>query len=163
MTERETKRQRDRAQDRPYYPFRFAERCLYEFHENEARLQVLRDDLKVLDASSSAAAQRYDPLSMHGGGPSDNVSARLERIEKLEEDIMRLERRVKPIQRLIADLEAPYVLDDSPKAELLKILRLYYFGNNVWETIANELRISKRTFYNRRENLVRLTIRYMGL
>lgn len=163
MTEREAKRQRDSAQDRPYYPFRFAERCLYEFHENEARLQVLRDDLKALDSSSSATVQKYDPLSMHGGGPSDNVSARLIRIEAVEEEIIRLERRVKPIQRLIADLEAPYVLDDSPKAEMLQILQLHYFGNNVWNAVAKALHMEKRTFYRRRDSLVKMTIRYLGL
>jgi len=149
--------------DRPYWPFRFAERCLYEFHENAARLDILREDLKVLDSTTSAAVPKYDPLSIHGGGPSDNVSARLERIEKLEEDIKRLDRRVSPIQRLIDDLGAPYVLDDSPKAEMFKILELYYFGNNVWTTVARELHMAKRTFFRKREDLVRLAIRYMGL
>ena len=144
-------------------PFRFAERCLYDFHENEARLAVLRDDRRMLEQSSSVKVPHYGFEAGSGGVSDGGVSGRVERIEKLDEDIQRLERRVRPIQRLIADLEAPYVLQDSPKAELLKILRLYYFGNNMPVSVAKELYINKRTFFRRRDELVKLTIRYLGL
>ena len=44
------------------YPFRFAERCLYDYKTNVARLEVLRADLRTLDALSSAKGQAYDAL-----------------------------------------------------------------------------------------------------
>ena len=84
------------------YPFRFAERCLYEYLENVARLEVLRTDLKVLDAVSSVKVQTYDGVP-GSGSPSDAVSARLERIERVEQDILYWERRTKPIGRLLND------------------------------------------------------------
>ena len=66
--------------------FRRAEGYLYGYKANVARLEVLRTDLKVLDALSSVGAQRYDAPPSEGG--ADPVSARLERIEKVEADIL---------------------------------------------------------------------------
>ena len=162
MSEHDAKRPQNHSQDRPWYPFRFAERCLYEFPENKARLEGLRETLNLLDEASSAATQKFDAPSAHTA-TSDNVSARLLRIEAAEEEIARLERRVKPIQRLLDDLEAPYVLDGSPKSDLLKILRLYYFGGNVSVAVARSLYINKRTLLRKRDELVRMAVRYLGL
>lgn len=96
------------------YPFRFAERCLYDYKANMARLEVLRADLRILDAASSVKVQAYDGVP-GSGAPSDSVSGRLQRIEKVEEDILHLERRTLPIRRLYDDLRENYVLADSPK------------------------------------------------
>ena len=94
--------------------FRFAERCLYDYKANTARLEVLRADLKVLDAASSVKVQNYDGIP-GSGTHSDSVSGRLQCIEKVEEDILYLERRTLPIRRLYDDLRENYVLADSPK------------------------------------------------
>ena len=48
------------------FRFRFAERCLYDYKTNVARLEVLRDDLRTLDALSSAKGQTYDALPCLG-------------------------------------------------------------------------------------------------
>ena len=142
--------------------FRFAERCLFEFQANRARLEALQDERAFLYKVGSVKAQNYDPS--HGGGyPSDAVSARLERLEKLDEEIRRLEGRVKPLERLLGDLESPCVLEDSPRKELLKIMQLYYFGENVWRAVAGELHLGRSAFFERRAWLVRLAIRYLGL
>ena len=65
--------------------FRRAEGYLYGYRENVARLEALRSELKRLDAMSSVGAQRYDAPPSEG--IADPVSARLERIEKVEADI----------------------------------------------------------------------------
>ena len=142
-------------------PFRFAERCLYDYLENVARLEALRTDLKVLDAASSVNGQNYDGLPCLGY-LRDAVSARLERIENLEEDIRYLERRTEPIRRLYDDLRAGYVLDGSPKTILRGILELFYLGENTWQATAEELGLSRMSFFRRRNELVGLSLRYLG-
>ena len=144
-------------------PFRFAERCMFDFKDNQARLSALKDNYKLLQDSSSVSAQQYEPLGSYGGDVTDKVSARLERIEKIKEDIDCLECKVKPIQRLIDDLKAPYILSNSPKAALLRILELYYFGNNLPMAVAFEMDITRRTFFRRRGELVKQAIYYLGL
>ena len=144
------------------YPFRFAERCLYDYKTNVARLEVLRVDLRTLDAMSSAKGQAYDGLPRLGY-LRDAVSARLERIEGVEQDILHLERRTLPIRRLYDDLREDYVLEGSSKAILRGILELFYLGENTWQATAEELGLSRPSFFRKKEELVRLSIRYLGL
>ena len=143
------------------YPFRFAERCLYDYKTNVARLEVMRTDLRILDAASSAKGQNYDGLPCLGH-LRDAVSARLERIENLEEDIQYLERRTEPIRRLYDDLRAGYVLEGSPKTILRGILELFYLGVNTWQATAEELGLGRTSFFEKRKELVELAIRYLG-
>lgn len=144
------------------YPFRFAERCLYDYKANVARLEVMRTDLRFLDAISSVKVQNYDGTP-GSGYPSDSVSGRLQRIERVEENILHLERRTLPIRRLYDDLRENYVLADSPKMILRGILELFYFGENTREATAEELGLSRASFFRKKEELVRLSIRYLGL
>ena len=145
-------------------PVRLAEKCLYSYNENLARLDVLRKDLKVLRVTSSVQAQRYDAVSAHGnGGHSDPVMARMLRIEGMERLISWLERRTLPIQRMVADLEGPDVLPNSPKADLLKVLRLLYFGNNLLSQVADEMKVSRQFVHNKREELRKMAISYLGI
>lgn len=145
-------------------PYRFAERCLYTYKENLARLEVLREDLRVIRSLSSVKVQDYDynTISSTPGGHGDPVVERLLRIEHLEEKITGLERRTKPITRLLEDLESPYVLEESRRATLLKILQYVYLGGNSWQDAANELRLGRSAFFDRRRELVNIAIRYLG-
>ena len=141
--------------------FRRAEGYLYGYKANVARLEVLRTDLKVLDALSSVGAQRYDAPPSEGG--ADPVSARLERIEKVEADILHLERWTRPIERLMEDLGSPFVLEGSVKRELLAILKLHYLGGNTWGRTVDELSLGRTTFFQRKKELVQTAARYLGL
>ena len=142
--------------------FEFAERWLYDYLENVARLDVLRSELKTMDAMSSASGQTYGGAS-GADYPSDAVSTRLERIERVEQDILHCERRTKPIERLLNDLESPDVLEGSPKVELLKILRLRYFGLNAWRRVQDAVGVGRSTFARRRRELVDMAGRYLAL
>ena len=142
--------------------FRYAEKCLYEYKRNLACLNVLYDDLKVARASVDVKAQSYNNLPS-GGEVSDPVSSRVLRIEQLEERIKYLERLTKPITTLIEDLNSPDVLNGSYKAELMEVLRLYYFGQNLVEVILEKLNFAERTFYKKRRELVHITICYLAL
>jgi len=143
------------------YPFRFAERCLYDYLENVARLEALRVELRALDALSSVRGLAYDGAP-GSGEPYDAVSARLEKIERVEQNILFLERRTRPVEMLLADLSSPYVLEPARK-EMLEILRLRYLHANTWERVMNALRISQATFARRRRALVEMAERYLGV
>ena len=143
--------------------FRFAEKCLYEYKRNLACLEVLRDDLRVAQAGLDVKAQNYQYTFNFGGEVSDPVSARLIKIEQLEERISKLERLTKPITTLIKDLDSEDVLNGSKNKELMQVLRLLYFGNNTPNEIMQVLNIAKTTYFNRRRELVFTTICYMAL
>ena len=153
VEEVQTKRRRES-------PFRFAEGCLYNYQENLARLERLRADLAKL---SSRTVTNYEAEGHAAGTHSDPVLKCVQQREALEGEIAGLERRTDPVTRLLADLESPNVLKGSPYAQIAKILRLYYFGKNSREQISNELKIGMRTIYEKRAELVKMAIRYLGL
>lgn len=142
------------------FRFRFAERCLYDYLENVARLEALRVELRALDALSSVRGLSYDG-ALGGGEPYDAVSARLEKIERVEQNILFLERRTRPVERLLADLSSPYVLEPARK-EMLEILRLRYLHANTWERVMESLQMGKTTFMRRRRELVDMAVRYLA-
>ena len=145
----------------PEFPFRYAERCLYEYQGNVARLDALKERLAALYATSTAGMQGWS-ADGHGSSPGDPVAVRELRIISLEEEITRLAERTEPITKLKADLEAPYVLEGSPKHDLARVMRLYYFGGNDKKQAAKKLNMSRRSLYRRRTELVHMTISYFG-
>ena len=160
MTEIKRDVEEVRTKRRRESPFRFAEGCLYNYQENLARLERLRADLAKL---SSRTVTNYEAEGHAAGTHSDPVLKCVQQREALEGEIVGLERRTEPITRLTADLESPDVLKGSPHAQMAKILRLYYFGKNPRDLIANALSINIRTVYKMREKLVRMAIRYFAL
>lgn len=142
--------------------FRYAEKCLYEYKRNMACLEVLKEDLRVGQASTDVHAQNYQQPSSFTGEPSNPVQTRLMKLEKLEERIRILERYTQPVTRLIEDLTAPYVHEGSAKAEMYSIMELYYFGQNSISFILSELHMSRKGIYNKRSKLVKMALGYMG-
>ena len=128
--------------------FRYAERCLYEYKRNMAGLEILRDDLRTIQAGTDVRAQNYQNSLDFTGDPSDPVQTRMMRIEKLEERIRLLERFTQPVTRLVEDLTAPYVHEGSAKAEMYALMELYYFGQNSITSVMTELHMSRRNVYN---------------
>ena len=110
----------------------------------------------------SVQAQTYDAPLNFTGNPSNPVQSRIIRIERLEERIKQLERYTQPVTQLISDLNAPYVREGSPKAELYSLMELYYFGQNSTAIILAELHISRQSLFNRRRELVKMLMGYMG-
>ena len=143
--------------------FRSAEKWLYGYKRNMAGLKVLRDDLRVAQAGLDVHAQNYQYTFSATGEVSSPVHARVEKIESLESRIRWLERYTKPITQLIEDLTAPEVLEYSENKALMDILRLMYFGKNSPEVIIEELKITRRTFFRQRRELVNMAISYLAL
>lgn len=142
--------------------FRYAEKCLYEYKRNLAGLKVLREDLRVMQAGLDVHAQNYQYTFNFTGEVSNPVQSRMLKIESLEERIRKLERVVTPITQLIEDLTAPEVLEYSPSKDLLRVLKLMYFGKNPPNVIMNELNIARTTFFKQRRELVNMAISYLA-
>ncbi len=143
--------------------FRYAEKCLYEYKRNMACLDVLREDLRVLEASTDVHAQNYQYQFTETNEPSNPVEARQIKIEMLQDRIRRLERYTKPITKLIEDFTSPNVLSGSNNEAMMEVLNLMYFGGNTPDVITDELKITRRTFFRRRRELVFTTIDYLAL
>ena len=143
--------------------FRYAEKCMYEYKQNMACIEILREDLRVERAGTDVHVQNYQYTFNFTGDPSNPVQARLMKIEQLEERIRKLERWTKPITMLKSDLTSSESLDTSHNKELYEVMELMYFGNNQPDAIIEELKIAKRTFTRRRRNLVLIAINYLGL
>ena len=143
--------------------FRYAEKCLYEYKRNVAGLRVLREDLRSANACLDVRAQNYQYTFSFTGEVSNPVQSRLVKIEGIEERIRKLERITKPITQLIDDLTAPEVLEYSNNKGLMDIMKLLYFGKNPPESVIEELKIAKRTFYRQRRELVNMAVSYLAL
>ena len=143
--------------------FRYAEKCLYEYKRNMACLEILREDLRVEQAGSDVHVQNYQYTIDFNGIHSNPVQARMIKIEQLEERIRKLERWTKPITQLEKDLTSAESLDTSRNKELYEVMKLMYFGKNPPDAIIEELKIARRTFYNRRRELVYTAISYLAL
>ena len=143
--------------------FRYAEKCLYDYKRNMACLKVLRDDLRVAESSTDVHVQNYQYSFGFNGEPSNPVEARQLKIDRLHERIQALERYTKPITGMIEDLTTPDSLNGSNNEAMMEILRLMYFGGNLPDSIIDELKISRRTFFSRRRTLVYIAITYLAL
>lgn len=143
------------------YPFQFAESCMFNYLENAARVEALRDELRAVDRLSSAKIQQYEER-IPCTGYVDNVSSRTLQIDALESLIADLERHVNPITRLLHDLESPFNLSPERK-EMLRILQVRYLHKNTWDRTVAFLKMRRETFAERRKDLVWLAIRYLGI
>lgn len=134
--------------------FRYAEKCLYEYQQNMSGLEVLREDLKKERAGTDVHAQNYEVMPGATGQPSNPVQSRVMRIEHIEGQIKQLERWTKPVTQMIENL----------KNEVLnKILEQMYFNRMERGLIISELKVSRRTFYYKRRELVYIAISYLAL
>ena len=127
-----------------------------------AALNILREDLKVVQADTDCHAQSYQLTFGFGGEPKNPEEARVIKIEGIERKIQMLERYTKPITQMMADLNAPENLEGSDNKLLLQVLKLMYFGKNTPTAIMCELNIADRTFSRKRRELVFLTLDYLA-
>lgn len=142
-------------------PFCFAERCLYNYHQNLSKIETLRERLDAL-RGSAVKAQSYEPI-FQGGDVSRPVEDRAVKICDLEGQIAYCERCTSPITRLIADLEKEYGFDSASPKDLLRLLRLRYFAQGTWPQIAKKFKVGERTLRDWRQELVKKAIEYLCL
>ncbi|MCR4818524.1 MAG: hypothetical protein K5841_06165 [Fretibacterium sp.] len=140
----------------------FAEKCLYEYKLNLSRIDTLREKLSLLATGSTVKAQTYEPI-YSGGGHSDPVAWRMERIDSLERRIAELENRTAPITRMVRDWSEAYGLENSQNRDMLQLLELRYFAGGTWPQAAEKLGISMTSIKEWRQKLVRAAREYLCL
>ena len=138
--------------------YKYAEKCLYDYPMNLSRLKVLHEDLRVLRAGSDVHAQTGQIYIVF-----DPVSSYVEKLDRLESQIKRIERNTTPITTLHNDLTQSSKSGSNRKADYLKILDLYYFDGSSLDFVVQALHCSRSTLFYKRRELVRLTIGYLGL
>ncbi len=142
------------------FPFKYAERCLYEYTENCARLERLREKLTRLYESSTVGVQSWDAPD-RSTGAGDPVAVRELKILTVEEEIARLAARVEPITRLMAALEAPLAPEGSSYERMGKLIRLWYFGHVARERIPARLGLSRSAAFRLRQQAVEMAVKYI--
>ena len=140
----------------------YAEKCLYEYPANLAKIEMLSEELKLLKASGDVQGMSYE-IRNNSYGVSDPVSTHFQKVESIEGKIYRLTRSTEPIKKMYEVLCSPYVLEGSKSADYRKILELFYWGRNSVQNILNYLSWSKTSFYVRRQGLLRMTEEYLNV
>lgn len=135
---------------------------MHEFRDNLRRLENLQTELKMLRDGSSVQAQSYEQMT--GSGTSDKVYTRVERLDWLEHEIVRLEARVRPLVVLIGDLEEGAArIRDGEFADLLDFFRLRYLSAGTMRQVAREMHISPSRAYRLKDRLAKLAAGYLGM
>lgn len=131
----------------------YVERCLYDYKANVAEIEVLREELNGL---MSLHGQSYEINNSQG--ESDPVANIVNQSTILEKKIAKLEKRVKPVDKLLSDLKG-----SSLKVQQMSgILKLRYIEHEDKEVIKKSLAVSEATFWRRVSDLIRLAKRYLS-
>lgn len=136
--------------------YRYAEKCLYGYRENEAELERLRVELEELRQSCSVHGQSYGNEYGVSSG-HDPVSTYVEQIDRTERRIQHIERRVYPVRRLIADLKEHTRENDHQRL----ILECFYMEREPVTSILERTHWSRSAFFARRYDLVMRTLGYL--
>ena len=118
----------------------YVERCLYDYKANVAEIEILREELNGL---MSLHGQSYEINNSQGEG--DPVANIVNQGLILEKKIAKLEKRVKPVDKLLSDLKGSSLKVQQDK-----------------ENIKQSLAVSERTLWRRTGELISLAKRYFG-
>ena len=130
----------------------YVERCLWEYRENKKALALMREELSDL---SSVHVQDYSPHAVNG--VSDPVSETAHRVLKLERDIQKMEKQIRPVEKLKESLLG----SDMRIYHMREILRQKYFEHESMEKVIREMGISEATYFRRIGELKRLARKYI--
>ncbi len=141
--------------------YKYAEKCLYSYRKNEAKALQLREEIGQLRETGDVRCQSYELQSGMNGVNSDPVGRYVESLERLEQQIFRLERKVKPIAGLRQDLKQGTVITVTSAKNLLLVMEGYYFECQTVSRFLSVMRWARSTFFNRRSELLSLTVEYL--
>ena len=131
----------------------YVERCLYDYKANVAEIEILREERENL---MSMHGQSYE--ANNSSGKNDPVANTANQKLTLEKKISHIEKRVKPVNKLIKDLQG----SSLRVQQMLGILRLKYIEHEDKDTIKHTIAVSEATFWRRVRDLLRLAKRYFG-
>lgn len=131
----------------------YVERCLYDYKANIAEIEILSEQL---DNIMSLHGHSYEIYNSQG--ESDPVGNIVSQKLKLERKIFLLQKRVKPVDKLIDDLKGSSIR----RQQMLEILKLKYIQHEDKDFIKKSIAISEATFWRRIKELRWLARRYFG-
>lgn len=143
--------------------FRYVEKCLYNYHANLTRIEVLRFDLAELRRRGDVKVQNYNQNVRSYGNHSDPPAEHEAECTRLENEIARLMRITQPITLMLNHLDNPFAGDMSWKKSLKAVYHAVYEGGNPMENASEILRMSRKTCYARRVELVNMAGEYLGV
>ncbi len=137
--------------------FRLTEKRLFQYGTNIKKLVTLQNELNELQHGGDIHAQNYSATGGNNHGVNNPVLNYVEKVLSIEHKITRLERDIKPVKRLIEDLQR----DNSQKArDFIILLREFYSDKHSLKEIAEIIKKGRRTLYNRRCELVKKAASY---
>lgn len=133
--------------------FQYVESCLYNYRENRERLDLKRLELRNIPLLRSTTD--YQERVNAGIMISEPVAVIMLRIESIEEDIRRLEKKTEPVTRLIFTLR-------EQRSPLVDLLDYRYFQQLPWDRCLELLHVSRGTFKSWRVRLIEKAARMLG-
>ena len=139
----------------------FARRCLYNYHENAARLEQKLFKYEIAREKGSRVIQQFhERPGKVSAGYIDSIPSWLEEVEFLEAAIIDLRLCVLPIERLLRDLEAT-------QQEELIVYRLKYEQRLSWSKAKAQAldthNITDKRFRGLNNNLISMATAYLDL
>ena len=142
--------------------YRYTERCMYDWLQNKARIEILSFDLRTLRQYGDVRAQGYLELTRRNGTHSDPVAEYGHECQRLEAELLRLSRITEPISRMLDDFAVGLEVEYSKCVVYKAVFEGVYSGRGTLRAVADELGISVKTCRKRRVELVRICGEYLG-
>ena len=140
--------------------YRKAERLLYTYSDRLAKLHEARLALWHIRRQTDCHAQRYDSGLHSGGSPSDPPGNYTDNVMRLEKIISDLAAITDPLTAMLKFLS---LSSEERDRTMHLICELHYQQGMTFQEIASDLQKSERTIYRRRDELVKLAIKELGL
>lgn len=131
----------------------YVERCLYDYKANVAEIEALRSEQNNL---MSLHGHNYEMNNSFG--ECDPVANIVNQSLNLDKKIAAIEKRVKPVDKLLGDLKG----SSQRVQQMAGILRLRYFQHEDNFVVRRELSISSTTLWRRSRELLALASHYFG-
>lgn len=141
--------------------YRTTEKYLYSYRFDKMRLKQANDEYKILRERTDIHVQKYVPSYPSEGSYSDPVSEYCQKIFAYRKIIKRLKKRINTVKKLNSDLNAgqfgehSYIMQKILKNIFLRGMSKYIF--------CKEYKLSSRTFYRRKRELVNIAVKYFEL
>ncbi len=131
----------------------YVERCLWDYRDNLASIEIMREELAGL-----MSVNGHDYGGSNAGVSGDPVSKVCERVMRLERNIKKAEKMTVPITRMAEGLCG----SDLRIHQMREVLRLRYFEHENKETVIRTAGISEKTYYRRCGDIKRMARKYFG-
>lgn len=136
-------------------PFQYTEYCLYSYPRNVETYECLTIELELINLRGDIRAQSYEMYG-HSTGYSNPVEKYIQVIDKIENKLHRLERKIIPVREKHQELRDNQ--KDEQQAQQLIIMEKYYFEHIPAIQIQREYEMPRVIFINSRNKLVKSLI-----